>query len=176
MKSPAGGNVHRSIRVVRPDGVMRVNEDQRKGMPMGTPQQKPRISVAVVVKAPLDVVWRSWTLPDHITQWNHATADWHTPKAMLDLRAGGRFLYRMEAKDGSSGFDLIGTFDHVTIHESIAYTLVDGRKVEVRFGGNGNITTVVETFEAESMHSLDQQREGWQSILNNFKTHVEGRS
>ena len=138
--------------------------------------ERTKITVEVLVKAPLGVVWKLWTTPADITQWNNASDDWHTPRAEADLRAGGKFLFRMEAKDGSSGFDFGGVYDAVKKHESLAYTIGDGRKVEIRFTRNGTETRVVETFEAESENPLEMQRRGWQAILNNFKKYAESRS
>lgn len=134
------------------------------------------ITVEVVVKAPIAEVWKLWTTPADITQWNNASDDWHTPRAEADFRAGGKFLFRMEAKDGSFGFDFGGVYDTVETHESIAYTLGDGRKVEIHFTNNGAETFVVETFEAESQNPIEMQRSGWQAILNNFKKYTESRS
>lgn len=141
-------------------------------MEMGQPKN---ITVEVVVRAPLDVVWKSWTTPEDVIQWNNASYDWHTPSAKNDLRTGGKFLYRMEAKDGSFGFDFGGVYDKVVTHDSIAYTLGDGRKVEITFTSNGTETKVVETFEAENQNPIAMQRNGWQAILDNFKTFIESR-
>lgn len=134
---------------------------------------KTTLTVVTTVNAPIEKVWACWTLPEHITQWTNASDDWHTPKAENDLRVGGSFLTRMEAKDGSFGFDFIGMYDVVTIHEYIAYTLGDGRKVSISFATNDNSVTVTENFEAESINSLELQQGGWQAILNNFKKYTE---
>jgi uncharacterized protein YndB with AHSA1/START domain len=120
-------------------------------------------------------VWKLWTTPEDIIHWNNASDDWHTPKASNDLKAGGTFLYRMEAKDGSFGFDFGGVYDKIKLKESIEYTLGDERKVEINFTSTGSETKVVEIFEAESQNSLELQRNGWQSILNNFKKYAESR-
>lgn len=128
------------------------------------------------MKAPIEVVWTFWTTPADIIQWNNTFDDWHTPSAQNDLRAGGKFLFRMEAKDGSFGFDFGGVYDAVKTHESIAYTMGDGKRVEIRFTGSGTETRVVETFEAESQNSIEMQHDGWQAILNNFKKYAETRS
>ncbi len=109
-------------------------------------------------------------------QWNNASEDWHTPHAENDLQAGGKFLSRMEAKDGSFGFDFGGVYDVVADHEYIEYTIGDGRKVKITFRGNSNETKVVETFEAENTHSSEIQEDGWQAILNNFKKYAESFS
>jgi uncharacterized protein YndB with AHSA1/START domain len=139
-------------------------------------EQKKKITVEAFVKAPKAAVWKLWTTPEDIIRWNNASADWHTPKAKTDLRAGGKFLYRMEAKDGSSGFDFGGVFDTIRLQEYIAYTIGDGRKVEINFARYGNETKIVETFEAESQHPIEVQRDGWQNILNNFKQYTETKS
>jgi uncharacterized protein YndB with AHSA1/START domain len=132
-----------------------------------------KITVETTVKAPVEKVWRFWTLPEHITKWNAASDDWHTPFAENDLRVGGQFKSRMEAKDGSFGFDFGGTYNDVKTNELIEYTIGDGRKVIVHFAANGNETKVTETFDAEGTHSVEMQRGGWQAILDNFKKYTE---
>ncbi len=132
-----------------------------------------RITVECTVKAPIEKVWKYWSTPAHITKWSYASDDWHSPFAENDLEVGGKFLSRMEAKDGSFGFDFGGVYDEVKTKELIEYTLGDGRKVVINFKSNGNETRVVETFEAESTNSIEMQRGGWQAILNNFKKYVE---
>lgn len=131
------------------------------------------ITVESTVKAPIEKVWKSWTESSHIMNWNHASDDWHTPTAENDLQVGGKFLYRMEAKDGSFGFDFWGIYDKVKEHESIEYTMGDGRKAWITFSGWGNEIKVTETVEAESENSLDLQKTGWQAILDNFKKYTE---
>ncbi len=140
------------------------------------PTHKQKITVEVVVASSLDAVWERWTTPKDIMQWNNASDDWHTLGASNDLKAGGKFVYRMEAKDGSFGFDFGGIYDLVKPREHISYTIGDGRKVEINFTSNGTETRVVETFEAETENSLEMQRNGWQAILNNFKKYTESRS
>jgi uncharacterized protein YndB with AHSA1/START domain len=137
------------------------------------PKDKTKITVESTINAPVEKVWKLWTLPEHITKWNYASDDWHTPKAENDLRVGGKFLSRMEAKDGSFGFDFGGVYDEVKTNELIAYTIGDGRKVKVIFTNQGNTTKVTETFEAESQNSIEMQKNGWQAILNNFKKYAE---
>ena len=132
-----------------------------------------KITVETVVKAPVEKVWKYWSLPEHITKWCAASDDWHAPKAENDLTVGGKFSTRMEAKDGSFGFDFGGVYDDVKTNELIEYTMGDGRKVEIHFSANGNETKVVETFDAENTHSLEMQQGGWQAILNNFKNYTE---
>jgi uncharacterized protein YndB with AHSA1/START domain len=133
-----------------------------------------RITIETTIKAPVEKVWRYWTSPQHIVNWNSASNDWHTPKAENDLRVGGKFASRMEAKDGSQGFDFSGIYNAVQTNQLIEYTMGDGRKVKVVFTSNGDETKVVEDFEAESTYPVEMQREGWQAILNNFKKYVEG--
>jgi uncharacterized protein YndB with AHSA1/START domain len=137
--------------------------------------KKRGITIEAVVMAPITTVWQCWTTPSDIIHWNNASPDWHTPRAENDLRPGGRFSYRMEARDGSAGFDFDGSYDRVIHHQTIAYTIGDGRKVEIRFADEGGQTRVVETFEAEETHSIELQRSGWQAILDNFKRYVETR-
>lgn len=134
---------------------------------------KTRITVESTVKAPVEKVWKLWTAPEHITQWNNASDDWHTPFAENDLRVGGKFLSRMAARDGSFSFDFGGVYDEVRPNKLIAYTMGDGRKVVINFTSNGNETKVVETFDAESTNSVELQRGGWQAILDNFRNYAE---
>lgn len=134
---------------------------------------KTKITVEAMVKAPVEKVWQLWTTPEHIMQWNNASPDWCTPKAENNLREGGQFVYRMEAKDGSFGFDFGGMYDTIIANKQIAYTLGDGRKVNITFTANGRETKVTETFEAENQNSVELQRDGWQAILNNFKKYAE---
>jgi uncharacterized protein YndB with AHSA1/START domain len=135
---------------------------------------KKTITVQAVINAPLKTVWNFWTTPRHITKWNNASEDWHTPRAENDLEVGKKFLDRMEARDGSFGFDFVGVYDEIRRNELIAYTLDDERKVKVTFTKNNDVETrVVETFEAESTNSVELQRGGWQAILDNFKKYVE---
>ncbi len=138
-----------------------------------TTMEKTKITIQATVNAPVEKVWKLWSLPEHIVKWNSASDDWHTPRAENDLRTGGKFLSRMEAKDGSMGFDFGGVYDEVKPHELIAYTMGDGRQVKVDFTKQGNATNVVTTFEAESQNPVEMQRGGWQAILNNFKKYVE---
>ena len=132
-----------------------------------------KITVQGTVKAPVANVWKLWTTPEHIIQWNSASDDWHTPRAENDLRVGGKFLSRMEAKDGSFGFDFAGVYDEVVTNQRIAYTMEDGRKVEIDFKEHGDETHVVTVFDAESENPIEMQRDGWQAILDNFKKYAE---
>ena len=131
-----------------------------------------KITVETRVAAPLAKVWSCYTTPADIIQWNAASDDWHTTKAEVDLRAGGAFSSRMEAKDGSFGFDFAGTYTHVDEHKSIAYAFGD-RTAEIIFEATPLGVVVRVTFDPETTHPIEQQQEGWQSILNNFKRYVE---
>jgi uncharacterized protein YndB with AHSA1/START domain len=132
-----------------------------------------QITIETVVHAPVEKVWEYWTDPEHIMKWNNASEDWFTPSAVNDLSPGGKFNWRMEAKDGSFGFDFTGAYDEVKKHKLITYTLDDGRKVRITFTPHGEETKVQEIFEAESTNSTELQRAGWQAILYNFKRLAE---
>jgi len=132
-----------------------------------------KITIEKLVKAPVDTVWRAWTTPDDIKQWNAASDDWHTTRASVDLREGGAFSSRMEAKDGSMGFDFAGTYTQVVPHRLIEASIGD-RVLLVEFEPGPDGVTVRETFDAEPTHSVEQQRGGWQAILDSFARHVEG--
>lgn len=131
------------------------------------------ITIKTSIAVPVGRVWNLWTGPDHIREWNHASDDWHTTRAESDLREGGRFLSRMEARDGSVGFDFSGQFTLVEPTRRIEYLLDDGRKVQISFISAGEITTIEESFEAEDVNTLELQRTGWQAILDNFKKYAE---
>ena len=134
---------------------------------------KTNITIETTVNAPVEKVWKYWSGPEHITKWANASEDWHTPRAENDLRTGGKFSSRMEAKDGSIGFDFGGVYDQVKTNELIEYTLGDDRKVIIKFTSKGNETKIVQTFEAEGTNPIEMQRTGWQAILNNFKKYTE---
>lgn len=135
--------------------------------------EKTTIQIQTKINAPVETVWKKWTNPEDIVQWGAASDDWHTTRAENDLKPGGKFLSRMEAKDGSMGFDFGGTYDEIQTNKLIDSTLGDGRKVITVFTDKGDVTEVTETFEAESSNPIDMQRAGWQAILDNFKKHVE---
>ncbi len=132
-----------------------------------------KVTVEATIKAPVEKVWKLWSTPEDIKKWNSASDDWHTPKAENDLRTGGTFSSRMEAKDGSFGFDFGGVYDEVIEHKIIAYTMGDGRTVKVTFAGKGGETTVTEVFDAENQNPVEMQKGGWQAILDNFKKYAE---
>ncbi|MFD2672703.1 SRPBCC family protein [Marinicrinis sediminis] len=140
---------------------------------METHNQTSRVTIQAVIQAPVEKVWTYWTEPEHITKWNQASETWYSPKSENDLRVGGKFVTRMEAKDGSVGFDFSGIYDVVKQHEEISYTLEDGRKVDITFTIQGDETKVVEIFDADSSHSIEMQQVGWQAILDNFKRYTE---
>ena len=131
------------------------------------------ITVETTVNAPISKVWEYWTKPKHIINWNFASNDWHCPRASNDLKSGGEFNWRMEAKDGSMGFDFTGIYDQINENELITYKMSDGRKVEIKFSTIDGEVKLSESFEAEGTNSDEMQRLGWQSILENFKKYVE---
>ncbi len=133
------------------------------------------ITIEALIHAPVHKVWNAYNTPKDIMVWNSASDDWHTPKAENDVRPGGKFTYRMESRDGSQGFDFSGTFDEVVKDEFLAYTISDGRTVEVSFEKSGKNTQVTVTFETENENPVEMQRQGWQSILNAFKKYVESQ-
>lgn len=137
---------------------------------------KTRVTVETTVNDPVEKVWDFWTDPNHVVHWNNASDDWHTPHAENDFRIGGKFRYRMESKDGSSGFNFTGEYNNIELYKHIEYTLTDGRRVWIIFSPKGTGTRVAETFEAEQTNSVDMQQSGWQSILNNFRKYVESKS
>lgn len=135
-------------------------------------QQKITIATTVAVSA--KQAWNAFTTPNDITQWNFASDDWCCPRSDVDLRVGGRQVSRMEAKDGSIGFDFAGTYEEVAPHRSITFVLDDGRKARTTFTEQDGKTHVETTFDPEDQNPVEMQREGWQAILDNFKAHVEG--
>jgi uncharacterized protein YndB with AHSA1/START domain len=135
--------------------------------------EKTVITVETTVNAPVEKVWKVWAEPHHIIKWNSGHPDWHTPSAMNDLRKGGTFNSRMEAKDGSMGFDFGGVYDEVRTNEYIEYTMGDGRKAKNWFKPNGDQTTITVSFDAETQNPVEMQKGGWQAILDNFKRYCE---
>jgi len=129
------------------------------------------ITVQVTIQAPIEIVWDAYTTPEDILQWNAASDDWHTTQSKIDLRVGGSFTSRMEAKDGSFGFDFAGTYTHIVKHELIEYEFGD-RTASIEFIKQADSVTVRISFTPESEHPLEQQKNGWQSILNRFAKHV----
>lgn len=132
-----------------------------------------KITVQSTIQADTQKVWDFYTQPEHIIGWNFASDDWHCPRATNDLRMGGKFSARMEARDGSYGFDFNTLYDEVVVHEKIAYTMEDGRKADITFSGENGTTLVTVTFDAENQNDPEMQRVGWQAILDNFKKYVE---
>lgn len=133
-----------------------------------------KITIETTIQADIETIWQAWTTPADIVQWNAASDDWHTTQATVDLRDGGAFSSRMEAKDGSMGFDFAGTYTKVVPHELIESAFGE-RVMQVEFIKSDNGVTVRETFDAEPTHSEEQQRAGWQAILDNFARHVMGQ-
>lgn len=132
-----------------------------------------KIKVETTIAAPANKVWAYYTNPEHVTKWNFASDDWCCPSASNDLKVGGRFVARMEAKDKSFGFDFEVTWDEVVENKKLAYTMADGREATISFEDAGGKTKVSTVFDAETMNPEEMQREGWQAILNNFKKYVE---
>jgi uncharacterized protein YndB with AHSA1/START domain len=133
------------------------------------------INIKTMVDLPVEKVWEYWTEPVHIVKWNNASDDWHTTMATNDLKAGGKFSSRMEAKDGSVGFDFFGHHNEVKLYSFISSILGDNRMMQVTFEEIDGKTLVTEDFEAEEENSIELQRSGWQAILDNFKKYAEGQ-
>lgn len=132
-----------------------------------------KITIETAVKAPLQRVWQAWNSPEEIRQWNAASPDWHTPSSRVDLREGGKFSVRMEAKDGSMGFDFEGVYTRILPGRLIEYRIGDGRQVSIEFREDAGRVVVRETFDAETQNPPEVQRGGWQAILDNFARYVE---
>lgn len=132
-----------------------------------------KVTISVDVNTPIERAWDTWTNPKHIVNWNFASDDWQCPSAINDVSEGGKFSWRMEAKDGSMGFDFEGTYTKVVPNELLEYGLGDGRPVIVRFEQKGDVTVLTETFQGEDTNTLEQQKQGWQCILNNYKLYTE---
>src|SRR5690349_3457141 len=132
-----------------------------------------KITVETTIRADKDKVWDFYTNPDHITQWNFADPSWHCPNAENEMRIGGKYRARMEARDGSFGFDFEAVYTDLAIGDSFSYVMPDGREVNVSFDEGGGKTDVVVTFDAETQNPVEMQKGGWQAILNNFKAYAE---
>jgi uncharacterized protein YndB with AHSA1/START domain len=135
--------------------------------------EQKKITIQATISADKSKVWEYWTKPEHITKWNFASDDWECPRAENDLRPGGKYAARMQAKDGSFGFDFEAVYDEVTNQEKITYTMGDGRQATTGFEDQGGQTKVTTTFDAEGVHDAEMQRAGWQAILDNFKRYAE---
>lgn len=131
------------------------------------------ITVRTKVHADPGKVWKYWTNPEHITKWNFANDDWCCPKAENDLKVGGKYKARMEAKDGSAGFDFEATYDEVKDLQKISYTMADGRRASTEFYKLGDTTQITTTFDPETQNSAEMQQTGWQAILDNFRKYTE---
>lgn len=132
-----------------------------------------KIKIETTISADVKKVWDYFNKPEHITNWNNASDDWHCPKAENDLRVGGKLKSRMEAKDRSFGFDFEAVYDEVIDHKKITYTMADGRQASTEFENHNDKIKVTTIFDAENENPIDMQRDGWQAILNNFKKYVE---
>jgi len=137
---------------------------------------KDQIKIEASIEENMKKVWEYWTKPEHITKWNHASEEWLCPSAENDLKEGGKFVYRMEAKDGSFGFDFSGTYKEVNPKKKLVYEIEDGRMVTILFSEEDNTTTIKQTFEPETENSKEMQKEGWQAILNTFKKYAENQN
>lgn len=134
---------------------------------------KNTITIEAMVNAPIDKVWKYWNEPMHITKWCAASSEWHAPVAENDLKVGGKFTTTMAAKDGSMSFDFWGIYDQVKTDELIEYTMGDGRKAQIVFSESRDATKIVESFEPEVENPIELQQNGWQAILNSFKSYTE---
>ncbi len=132
-----------------------------------------KITIEATINAPVDKVWNYYNGAEHIVKWNQADPSWHCPSATVDLRVGGKFISRMEAKDGSFGFDFVGVYDEVVPNKSITYHMEDGRVCKIDFTPERDATKVVIVFDAETQNTIELQKGGWQSILNSFKNYTE---
>ena len=132
-----------------------------------------KITIEAMISAGIRKVWDCYILPEHITNWNFASDDWHCPKAENDVQVGGKYIARMEAKDGSFGFDFEAFYDEIIDYKKVSYTMTDGRRAITNFENQNGKTKVITTFDAEKENPVEMQRTGWQAILNNFKKYVE---
>lgn len=135
-----------------------------------------KITIKADIQVPVEKVWNAYTQPEHITRWNRASEDWHCPRAENDLKVGGKYNARMEAKDGSFGFDFEAIYDEIINKKKLSYNMLDGRNATTEFISDGNRTKVATTFDPENQNPVEMQQEGWQAILNNFKNYVESIS
>ncbi|WP_316784964.1 SRPBCC family protein [Pedobacter frigiditerrae] len=135
--------------------------------------QSIKVTVEATVNAPVEKVWKAWNTPSDIIKWNTPDPSWHTPSSENDLRVGGKFKNRMEAKDGSFGFDFEGVYDSVILNQEITYTMGDGRQATTLFTEEGGKTHLATTFDTETQNDPEFQKQGWQFILNNFVKYVE---
>lgn len=132
-----------------------------------------KITIHATISAGIQKVWNYYTQPEHITKWNFASPDWHCPSASNDMRIGGKYTARMEAKDGSFGFEFEATYSEITENQKFVYVMPDGREVSVSINEDNHLTNITVCFDTETENPVDLQREGWQAILNNFKNYAE---
>jgi len=135
-----------------------------------------KIKIRATVNAPVEQVWHLWNTPEHICKWNAADPSWHCPSSENDLRNGGTFKHRMEARDGSAGFDFEGRYDQIEPLSEISYTMSDGRRVSTRFTAEGNQTAMDVSFDPETENSPEDQKNGWQAILNHFAAYAASQT
>lgn len=135
--------------------------------------KREKITIQAIISADIKKVWDYYTRPEHITKWNFASDDWQCPHATNDMQVGGKYLARMEAKDGSFGFDFEAVYEQIIVGERFSYTMPDGREVQVTFKDAGGKTEVSVNFDAETENPVEMQKAGWQAILNNFKKYTE---
>ena len=138
--------------------------------------EQKRITVEATINAPVEKVWQMWNRPEDIVKWNSADPSWHCPSSENDLRVNGTFRNRMEARDGSFGFDFEGTYDKVDLHREIAYTMADGRKADTLFAARNGGTIMTTAFDPETQNDPEFQKQGWQAILDSFVKYVESKS
>lgn len=138
--------------------------------------EQKRITVEATINAPVEKVWKAWNTPGDIVKWNTPDPSWHCPSSENDLRVNGKFNNRMEARDGSFGFDFEGIYNKVDVNREITYTMPDGRKVDTLFAEEGGKTTLITTFDPETQNAPELQKQGWQAILDNFVKYVESKS
>ena len=132
-----------------------------------------KITIHATISAGIQKVWNYYSQPEHITKWNFASPDWHCPSASNDMRIGGKYTARMEAKDGSFGFEFEATYSEITENQKFVYIMPDGREVSVSINEDNHLTNITVCFDTETENPVDLQREGWQAILNNFKNYAE---
>jgi uncharacterized protein YndB with AHSA1/START domain len=136
-------------------------------------EERIKVMVQATITAPIEKAWKYWTEPQHIKKWNFASDEWHCPSAVNDLKIEGEFNYKMAPKDGKEEFEFIGTYTEIIPEKLIKYKMEDGRLVSIIFSTQGTETEIIETFEAEAFHTIEEQQNGWKSILYSFKEYCE---
>ncbi|MFA5245072.1 MAG: SRPBCC domain-containing protein [Pedobacter sp.] len=138
--------------------------------------EQTKIKIEAIVNAPVEKVWKLWNTPADIMKWNTADPGWHTTSSENDLRINGKFKHRMEARDGSFGFDFEGTYDNIDSYKEIGYTMPDGRTATTLFSGEADKTTLITFFDPETENDPEFQKQGWQAILNSFVMYAESEN